>query len=287
MISIAFGAPPLCDAKAATLVNDNPDFKWRFINFVNQPDFVPCLLQRYRPDSAELQNFLRDISMSNTTNTEAVNEHHPSGECTYPNQQGRRGAVINNTGTPHLHDGKAVKLGNNNPDFMSRFGIMKAKEVASNFLQRTNMSSTAMDISDVSANSRDSITVTPDIKAGAEFHPIGQYIFLNQNGKNDVHPVDGSSAGMSELLKISQFDSASWELHKAARYKEALTGSEDSAEPEPLTTVVKTPRPQVSEQLLLILNMRIRKCQYRCQWLTLAMVEGSQIAAASMSVSLH
>lgn len=285
MISIAFGAPPLCDAKAAKLVNDNPDFKWRFVNFVYQPDFVPCVLQRYRPDSAELQNFLRDISMSNTTNTEAVNEQHPSGQCTYPNQQGRRGAVINNTGTPHLHlqDGKAVKLGTNNPDVMSRFG-QGAKEFVSNLRPRTNMSRTAIDISDVSANSRDSITV---IKGGAEFHPIGQYIFLNQNGKNDVHRVDGSSAEMSELLKISPFDRAAWERHKAARYKEALTGSEDSAQPQPLTTVVKRPRPHVSEQLLLILNMRIWKCQYRCQWLTLAMVEGSQIAAASMSVSLH
>jgi hypothetical protein len=286
MISIAFGAPPLCDVKAATLVNDNPDFKWRFVNFVNQPDFVPCVLQRYRPDSAELQNFLRDISMSSTTNTEAVNEQHPRGQCTYPNQQGRRGAVINNTGTRHLHYGKAVKLGNYNPDLMSQFG-QGAKEFASNLLQRTNMSSTAIDNSDVSANSRDSITVTPDIKGGAEFHPIGQYIFLNQNGKNDVHRVDGSSAEMSELLKILQFDRASWERHKAARYKEALTGSEDSAQPQPLTTVVKRPLPEVSEQPLLILNMRIWKCQYRCQWLTLAMVEGSQIAAASMSVSLH
>jgi hypothetical protein len=65
MISIAFGAPPLCDAKAATLVNDNPDFKWRFVNFVNQMDLVPRLLQRYPPDSAELQKFHRDISMPN------------------------------------------------------------------------------------------------------------------------------------------------------------------------------------------------------------------------------
>jgi hypothetical protein len=284
MISIAFGAPPLCDAKAATSVNDNPDFNWRFVNYVNQPDFVPCVLQRYRPDSAELQNFLRDISMSNTTNTEAVNEQHPSGQCTHTNQQGGSGAVIKNTGTPHLHDGKAVKSGNKNPNLKSRFG-QKAKELASNYL--TNMSRTATDSSNVSANSRDSITGTTDTKGGAEFHPIGQYIFLNQNGKNGVHRVDGSSAEMSELLKISQFDRASWELHKAAKYKEALTGSEDSAQPQPLPTVVKTPRPEVSEQLLLILNMRIWKCQYRCQWLTLAMVEGSQIAAASMSVSLH
>ncbi|CAM6029810.1 unnamed protein product [Sphagnum balticum] len=218
MISIAFGAPPLCDAKAAKLVNDNPDFKWRFVNFVNQPDFVPCVLQRYQPDSAELQNFLRDISMSNTTNTEAVNEQHPSGQCTYPNQQDSRFRV-------------AIGYG--------------AKDLASNLRQRTNMSRTAINISDVSANSRDSITVTPDIKGGAEFHPIGQYIFVNQNGKNDVRRVDGSSAEMSELLKISQFDRAAWERHKAARYKEALTGSEDSAQPQPLTTVVKRPLPEV------------------------------------------
>jgi hypothetical protein len=283
MISIAFGAPPLCDGVAAAVVNENPSFKWRFVNYVNQMDFVPRLLQRYRPDSAELQKFHRDISMPNTTNTEAVNEQHPSGQCTYPNQQGGRGAVINNTGTPHLRDGKAVKLGNYNPDLIKARFAQGAK-IASNLLQCTNKSRTA---SDISANSRYSITVTPDIKGGAEFHPIGQYIFLNQNGKNDVHRVDGRSAEISELLKFSQFDRAAWERHKAARYKEALTGSEDSAQPQPLTTVVKRPLPKVSEQLLLILNVRIWKCQYRCQWLTLAMVEGSPIAAASMSVSLH
>jgi hypothetical protein len=200
MISIAFEAPPLCDGVAAAVVNENPNFKWRFLNFVNQMDFVPRLLQRYPPDSAELQKFHRDISMPNTTNTEAVNEQHPSDQWTHPNQQRGRGAVINNSGTPHLHDGKAVK---------------------------------------------DSITVTPDIKGGAEFHPIGQYIFLNQNGKNDVDRVDGSSAEISELLKFSQFYRAAWERHKAARYKEALTGSEDSAQPQPLTTVVKRPLPKV------------------------------------------
>ncbi|KAH8944566.1 hypothetical protein BDL97_13G117600 [Sphagnum fallax] len=224
MISIAFGAPPLCDAKAATLVNDNPDFKWRFVNFVNQMDLVPRLLQRYPPDSAELQKFHRDISMPNTTNTDAVNEQHPSGQCTYPNQQGGRGAV---------------KLGNYNPDLIKSRLAQGAKI---NLLPCTNKSKTA---SDISANSRYSITVTPDITGGAEFHPIGQYIFLNQNGKNDVHRVDGRSAEISELLKFSQFDRAAWERHKAARYKEALTGSEDSAQPQPLTTVVKSPLPHV------------------------------------------
>jgi hypothetical protein len=202
---------------AAAVVNENPNFKWRFLNFVDEMDF------------------------GNTTNTEAVNKQRPSGQCTYPNQQGGRGAVIINTGTPHLHDGEAVKLGNYNPALMSRFG-QGVKEFASNLRQRTNMSSTATDIS---ANSRDSITLTTDIKGGVEFHPIGQYIFLNQNGKNDVHRVYGSSADISELLKISQFYRASWELHKAARYKEALTGSEDSAHPQPLTTVVKRPLPEV------------------------------------------
>jgi len=44
MISIAFGAPHVCDEEAARLINENSRFKWRFINFVNQNDPVPHML---------------------------------------------------------------------------------------------------------------------------------------------------------------------------------------------------------------------------------------------------
>ncbi|KAG0599207.1 hypothetical protein M758_12G135600 [Ceratodon purpureus] len=44
MISIAFGAPYLCDEIAAGLINDKPSYKCRFINIVNEQDLVPRLL---------------------------------------------------------------------------------------------------------------------------------------------------------------------------------------------------------------------------------------------------
>jgi hypothetical protein len=44
IISIAFGAPHVCDEKVAEEVNKNSNFKERFINFVNEADPVPRLL---------------------------------------------------------------------------------------------------------------------------------------------------------------------------------------------------------------------------------------------------
>lgn len=44
LISVAFGAPHICDEKGARNINDNKTLRWRFKNFVNESDPVPCLL---------------------------------------------------------------------------------------------------------------------------------------------------------------------------------------------------------------------------------------------------
>ncbi|CAK9258106.1 unnamed protein product [Sphagnum jensenii] len=44
LISVAFGAPHICDEKGARNINANKTLRWRFKNFVNQSDPVPCLL---------------------------------------------------------------------------------------------------------------------------------------------------------------------------------------------------------------------------------------------------
>ncbi|CAM6013761.1 unnamed protein product [Sphagnum balticum] len=44
LISVAFGAPHICDEKGALNINANKTLRWRFKNFVNQSDPVPCLL---------------------------------------------------------------------------------------------------------------------------------------------------------------------------------------------------------------------------------------------------
>ncbi|KAG0605584.1 hypothetical protein M758_9G070700 [Ceratodon purpureus] len=48
LISIAFGAPHICDEVAARKINDSKSYKWRFINFVNQSDPVPHMLHHLR-----------------------------------------------------------------------------------------------------------------------------------------------------------------------------------------------------------------------------------------------
>lgn len=55
MISIAFGAPHICDREAARNINENEHIKWRFINIVNQSDPVPCLLH-------DIQNTVKEIT---------------------------------------------------------------------------------------------------------------------------------------------------------------------------------------------------------------------------------
>jgi hypothetical protein len=44
LISVAFGAPHICDEKGALNINANKTLRWRFKNFINQSDPVPCLL---------------------------------------------------------------------------------------------------------------------------------------------------------------------------------------------------------------------------------------------------
>ena len=44
LVSIAFGAPLICDEVAAKKINSNKEYKWRFINFVNKDDYVPHML---------------------------------------------------------------------------------------------------------------------------------------------------------------------------------------------------------------------------------------------------
>lgn len=69
MISITFGAPHICDARAALHINGNENYKWRFINFVNQMDPVPHMLHYVRgtvPDAlrfalAEADSMLQSL----------------------------------------------------------------------------------------------------------------------------------------------------------------------------------------------------------------------------------
>ncbi len=86
IISIAFGAPHVCDEKFAEEVNKKSNFKERFINFVNEADPVPRLLHNLRgtvaaglraqgteffnsPDAKSWKNLVDQLTSNNTKET--------------------------------------------------------------------------------------------------------------------------------------------------------------------------------------------------------------------------
>ncbi|CAK9866930.1 unnamed protein product [Sphagnum jensenii] len=83
MISIAFGAPHVCDKEAARIVNENEKFKWRFINFVNQSDPIPRLLhnlQKIVEAIGEKTNYHDDVVVAAIRATFDIGTSHPAGE---------------------------------------------------------------------------------------------------------------------------------------------------------------------------------------------------------------
>ncbi|KAG0602023.1 hypothetical protein M758_11G155500 [Ceratodon purpureus] len=87
MISIAFGAPHLCDKIAADLINGNPTYKNRFVTFVNRQDFVPRLLHEFPSNFERISLGFREI-IADVTNIEwlgtaaykALNSFQGSGQ---------------------------------------------------------------------------------------------------------------------------------------------------------------------------------------------------------------
>ncbi|CAM6015418.1 unnamed protein product [Sphagnum balticum] len=83
MISVAFGAPHVCDKEAARIVNENEKFKWRFINFVNQSDPIPCLLHNPQKIVAAIGGKINchdDVVVAAIRATFDIGTSHPAGE---------------------------------------------------------------------------------------------------------------------------------------------------------------------------------------------------------------
>jgi len=99
IISIAFGAPHVCDQKIADKVNINSNFKGRFINFVNEADPVPRLLHNLRgtvaaglraqgtelfnsPDATSWKNLVDPLTSNDTKETNPP-KFHPIGQYAF------------------------------------------------------------------------------------------------------------------------------------------------------------------------------------------------------------
>jgi len=97
IISIAFGAPHVCDEKVAEKVNKKSNFKERFINFVNEADPVPRLLHDLQgtvaaglraqgteffnsPDAKSWKNLVDQLTSNNTEEFRPIGQYaflHP------------------------------------------------------------------------------------------------------------------------------------------------------------------------------------------------------------------
>jgi len=99
IISIAFGAPHVCDEKLAEEVNKKSNFKERFINFVNEADPVPRLLHDLQgtvaaglraqgtelfnsPDAKSWKNLVDQLTSNNTKETNP-REFRPIGQYAF------------------------------------------------------------------------------------------------------------------------------------------------------------------------------------------------------------
>ncbi len=99
IISIAFGAPHVCDEKVAEEVNKKSNFKERFINFVNEADPVPRLLHDLQgtvaaglkargtelfnsPDATLWKDLVHQLTSNNTKETNP-REFRPIGQYAF------------------------------------------------------------------------------------------------------------------------------------------------------------------------------------------------------------
>jgi hypothetical protein len=223
LISIAFGAPHVCDGETAKIINNNDNFNWRFINFVNQTDPVPRVLHQLRSTAAEA---LRSLGKSFFKKVDMTLK--------------KVGRLVGDCGDDYPDDGVVGGLGVILP------AIVKLPSASSTIAELTKSWHSLID--------RVKPTAEND-ERDPYFSPIGRYVFLEQLDRPVVYWLDGSREEMAELLKPVQLGSEDWAHHSIRSYNAALVKagliegtSVGNLQLNPSTNVVvTTPEPEVSE----------------------------------------
>ena len=186
LVSIAFGAPHICDEKAAWKINGNEKYKWRFINFVNQNDYVPHMLHNLPCTVKEMWNSALDGADSALQFLVGF-----GGRCIDGFEDG--GAA-----------GASKVVGRETAQLAAR-GVVSGARKITNKLQ------------DMSMKESDSL----DALRKPDFHPIGQYISLSGNWSSSQ--CYGGDLQIQELfhrdVTLTQGD---LEHHRIDSYKTAL-----------------------------------------------------------------
>jgi hypothetical protein len=238
LISVAFGAPHICDEKAALKINANKTLRWRFNNFVNQSDPVPCLLHSVANTLAKFKASLESNELFSTS---------------FPLEGGVK---------PLVKFMDAVLRRDVREGFIGAFDIGTARIV-----DRSNKILIAPLLGRLARRAAhepgSSNYNEPD------FYPIGYYTFIEKqaNKRRDtdlqmylVYTINDESSDMTRNLKDVRFGFQDWEHHKLENYKTVLMESDlihsprvNSQQPHDFqaNNVVSTPAPIVSTVYLL------------------------------------
>jgi len=224
LISIAFGAPHVCDGETAKIINDNDNFNWRFINFVNQTDPVPRLLHQLRSTAAEALRALGRMFFKEVDITLK-----------------KVGGLVGDCNDDYPDD-----------------GIVGGLRELSIRVFVPNAGSTIAELTKSWHSLIDRVKHTAENdERDPYFSPIGRYVFLAQLDRPVVHCLDGSQEETAELLKSVQLGSEDLAYHPIRSYNAALVKagliegtSVGNLQLNPSTNIiVTTPEPEVSEPL--------------------------------------
>jgi len=237
LISVAFGAPHICDKKGAVNINGNETLRWRFKNFVNQSDPVPCLLH-------------------SVANTLKKFEARLESKKMLPWSSPLLGGLI-----ALFQFTDAILRGDVREAFLGAFDIGTARIVEKGkILIAPLLNELARRAAAKPGSSEDH---EPD------FYPIGYYTFIEKqaNMRRDtdrqsypVSTIDGKSSDMTMKLKDVSFGFQDWDHHKLENYGTVLMKSDlidsppvNSRQPDDFqaNNVVSTPTPIVSTIYLL------------------------------------
>ncbi|CAM6066599.1 unnamed protein product [Sphagnum tenellum] len=229
LISVAFGAPHICDEKGALNINANKTLRWRFKNFVNQSDPVPCLLH-------SVANTLAKFKASLESNEIYCKQFPLEGVLTP--------LVTVMDAFVHRDVSKA---------FIGAFDIGTARIVGMS--KKILIAPLLGELARRAAPEPGSSNFNePD------FYPIGTYMFIEKqaNIRGESYTVDTTdveSAHMTKKLKDVRFGFQDCEHHKLENYKKVLMASNsidspqvNSQQPHDFQTnnVVSTPAPIIT-----------------------------------------
>jgi hypothetical protein len=237
-ISIAFGAPHVCDRDAAQIINADVNLRWRFMNFVNQSDPVPRLLH-------SIAHTVGMVKKSLNSNEIFQKEFALGGIGT------RLGQCIDGYTHGGFLRGVSAAL-------LATFDIGMSK-----FAHTLSNMTFVQCLLELLAQQAAHMPGTSNYNQ-PDFYPIGYYIFIEKQStagygrdhlRFNVHRIDDQSVYVMRKLQDVRFGYEDFEYHKLQSYKMVLIKSDlmDSAQVDSIqqhnfqiNNVVSTPTPIVS-----------------------------------------